>query len=68
MAKIKFPRQHPRSVIQKRYDHQTSLFVSIPKRIILATTWKPGDVLEFVAMTEGTEWKEQYVKVRKASD
>jgi bifunctional DNA-binding transcriptional regulator/antitoxin component of YhaV-PrlF toxin-antitoxin module len=44
------------------------LSVTIPKRIVQATTWKAGDILEFVAMTEGTEWQEQYVKVRKVSD
>jgi hypothetical protein len=68
MAKIKFPRQHPRSIVQKRHDHPSSLSVSIPKRIVQSTAWKAGDVLEFVSMREGTEWQEQYVKVRKVSD
>jgi hypothetical protein len=62
MGKIKFPRQHPRSIVQKRQDHPSSLSVSIPKRVVQATAWKAGDILEFVFVTEGYE---SFVKVGK---
>jgi hypothetical protein len=62
MPKIKFPRQHPRSIIQKRRDHPSSLFVSIPKRIVQKTAWQAGDILEFVVVVEDDQ---QLVKVRK---
>jgi hypothetical protein len=64
MTKIKFPRQHPRSIIQKRQDHPSSLFVSIPKRIVQKTACQAGDILEFVVVIED---EQQLIKVRKVS-
>ncbi|MGH9991868.1 MAG: AbrB/MazE/SpoVT family DNA-binding domain-containing protein [Nitrososphaera sp.] len=61
MSKIKFVR-HPRSIIRKRQDYPSSLFVTIPKRIVQKSDWKPGDLLEFVVMVED---EHQFVKVRK---
>jgi hypothetical protein len=61
MSKIKFAK-HPRSIIQRRRDHPSSLFVSIPKRTVQKTAWKAGDILEFVVMAED---EQQFVKVRK---
>lgn len=60
MTKIKFVR-HPRSIVRKRHDYPTSLFATIPKPIVTEWELKPGDLLEYVFVTEGSE---QYVKVR----
>jgi hypothetical protein len=65
MSKIKFPRQHPRSIVQKRHDLPSSLFITIPKRIVQKTAWQAGDIVEFVVMAE---YEEQFIKVRKIQD
>jgi len=60
MSKIKFVR-HPRSIVRKRQDYPSSLFATIPKGRVNQWQLKPGDLLEYVFVTEGSE---QYVKVR----
>jgi len=62
MSKMKFPRQHPRSIIQKRYNHPTSLFVSVPKRIVNQWQLKAGNIVEFVFVTEGDL---SFVRIKK---
>ena len=61
MSKIKFVK-HPRSIVRKRQDHPSSLFVTIPKKI--ATDWQlqAGQIVEFSTMVEGQDIS---VKVRK---
>jgi hypothetical protein len=61
MSKIKFVK-NPRSIVRKRQDHPSSLFVTVPEKIVKQWSLKPGDILEFVYAIEGTE---SYVKMKK---
>ena len=63
MSRIKFVR-NPRSIVRKRQDYPSSLFATIPAKIVKQWTLKPGDVLEFVFITEGSE---SYIKIRKVN-
>ncbi|HKZ61720.1 MAG TPA: AbrB/MazE/SpoVT family DNA-binding domain-containing protein [Nitrososphaera sp.] len=53
---------YPRSIIQSRKDHPSTLTVTVPKKIVQAMLLKQGDIVEFVTVTEGLE---SYCKVRK---
>ncbi|AFU58649.1 hypothetical protein Ngar_c17160 [Candidatus Nitrososphaera gargensis Ga9.2] len=46
MSKIKFAK-HPRSIVRKRQDHPSSLFVTIPVRIVKQWELKGGELVEF---------------------
>lgn len=61
MSKIKFVR-YPRSIIRKRHDHPSSLFVTIPAKIVKQWSLNPGELVEFMVATEGSE---SFVKIRK---
>ena len=62
MSKIKFPRQHPRSIVQRRHDHPSSLFISIPKRMVKQWDLQPGQIVEFSTLVEG---QDTFLKVKK---
>jgi len=55
MSKIKFPRQHPRSIVQKRHDHPSTLFITVPKRMVKEWDLQPGQIVEFRTLVEGQE-------------
>jgi hypothetical protein len=61
MSKIKFV-THPRSIVRKRQDHQSSLFVTVPAKIVSQWPLQAGEIVEFVLVTEGFE---SYVEIRK---
>ena len=62
MSKIKFPRQHPRSIVQRRHDHPSSLFISIPRRMVKQWDLQPGQIVEFSTLVEG---QDTFLKVKK---
>jgi hypothetical protein len=61
MGKIKFVK-HPRSIVRKRQDHPSSLFVTIPKKIVSEWGLSPGQLVEFSTLIEG---QDIFLKVRK---
>lgn len=61
MSKIKFAK-HSRSIVRRRHNHPSSLFATVPAKIVNQWSLKAGDILGFVFVTEGFE---SYVKVRK---
>ncbi|HEY3094480.1 MAG TPA: hypothetical protein VGJ42_01850 [Nitrososphaera sp.] len=65
MTKIKFPKKAPRSIVRKRHDHPTSLFVTIPKKIVKDWQLKAGQIIEFSTLVEG---QDIFVKLRKVTE
>jgi hypothetical protein len=63
MSKIKFVK-NPRSIIRKRHDHPTSLFVTIPKNVVKEWELQTGQIVEFTTLAEG---REVFLKVRKVA-
>jgi hypothetical protein len=63
MGKIKFAK-HPRSIVRKHQDHPSSLFVTVPAKIVKQWQLKSGEILEFIFATEDFE---SYVKIKKVS-
>jgi antidote-toxin recognition MazE-like antitoxin len=61
MSKIKFVK-HPRSIVRKRHDHPSSLFVTIPKKIVKEWNLKAGQIVKFSTLAEGVD---VFLKVRK---
>jgi antidote-toxin recognition MazE-like antitoxin len=61
MSIIKFVK-HPRSIVRKRHDHPSSLFVTIPKKIVKEWNLKAGQIVEFSTLAEGVD---VFLKVRK---
>lgn len=64
MSKLKF-RRYPRSIVRKRPDYPSSLFVTVPAKIVSQMPLKAGDILEFVYVTEGPD---SFIKVRRARE
>ncbi len=64
MSKIKFAR-HPRSIIQSRKDHPSTLTVTIPAKIVKEMQLQAGGILQFVGVQDGTD---AYIKVRPVAD
>jgi hypothetical protein len=54
MGKIKYVK-HPRSIVRKRQDHPSSLFVTVPAKIVKQWQLVPGQLFEFVPVNEGFE-------------
>jgi len=54
MSKIKFVK-HPRSIVQKRQDHPSTLSVTIPKKIVNDWTLHVGQIVEFTVLVEGQD-------------
>jgi hypothetical protein len=61
MSKIKFVK-HPRSIVRKRHDHPSSLFLTIPKAIVKEWNLTAGHIVEFNTLVEG---QDVFVKLRK---
>src|SRR5438128_752637 len=59
MSKIKFVK-HPRSIVRKRQDHPSSLFATVPAKIVEQWDLQAGQLVEFVLATED---EQQFVKV-----
>ncbi len=64
MGKVRHS-HYPRSVVQKRSNHPSTLQTTVPKQIVSQWQLKPGEILEFVFVTEGFD---SFVKVRKVRD
>lgn len=62
LSKIKFPR-NLRSIVQSRKDYPATLTGTIPKKIVLSMGVHSGDILQLVAVQEGTD---AYIKVMRA--
>jgi hypothetical protein len=61
MSKIKFVK-YPRSIVRRRLDHPSSLFVTIPKRIVSKWSIRPAEIVEFIYVNEN---EDIFIKVRK---
>lgn len=61
MTIIKFVK-HPRSIVRKRQDYPSGLFVTVPKKIVNEWYLKPGHLIEFLFVVEGDNC---YVKSRR---
>ena len=61
MGKSRYGKRYPRAIVQSRKDHPSTLYATIPQRIVQAMNLNEGDVVEWVFVTEGFD---KYVKMR----